>query len=119
MFSLEKSRKIWKALNKNMLALKNRIKGISNAFDLWSKADLIQGFVVSPWRLIVPQSKKLQREKRNSTNFYIPRNYNWFVVGLFVGGVFTHAIGIWPVVGFVFGWAIVEIIRSILNKSSN
>ena len=45
-----------------MLALKNRIKGISNAFDLWSKADLIQGFVVSPRRLIVPQPKKLQRE---------------------------------------------------------
>ena len=75
MFSLEKSRKIWKALNNNMLALKNHIKGISNAFDLWSKEDLIQGFVVSPRRLIVPQPKKLQREKRNSMNFYALRNY--------------------------------------------
>lgn len=37
-------------------------KGISNAFALWSKADLIQGFVVSPRRLNVPQPKKLQRE---------------------------------------------------------
>lgn len=37
-------------------------KEISNAFDLWSKADLIQGFVVSPRRLNVPQPKKLQRE---------------------------------------------------------
>jgi putative transposase len=37
-------------------------KAISNAWDLWSQADLIQGFVVSPRRLNVPQPKKLQRE---------------------------------------------------------
>ena len=37
-------------------------KAISNAFDLWSKADLIQGFVVSPRRLIVPHLKKMKQE---------------------------------------------------------
>ena len=41
-------------------------KAVKNAWDLWSKADLIQGFVVSPRRLNVPQPKRLQREKQES-----------------------------------------------------